>query len=243
MCCHLLVRKRCLCLALYFYLKHADLMAAPMLSINAFKAFELHVSCQPQEDGAGWRRQGLYVCLLVLSAALETHGQELQCGNLLQVCKDLLAPLESIIYQSGPLPPAVIHHSLLSRNAFSHFSPGHYFSLHEPAGPLGSGNASTLLASCLKRLTSSAAICLSTPATTHPKPSLQAEEMQSKISTDKCRGLEIVCPGGHRPVVPTDALCYLQKQVTNRPTHTPPDATSAWTCNTQTIISSENRSQ
>lgn len=133
-------------------------MAAPMLSIDAFKAFELHVSCQPQEDGAGWRRQGLRVRLLVLSAALETHGQELQHGNLLQVCKDLLAPLESIIYQSGPLPPAVIPRSLLSRNALSYFSPGHYFSLHEPAGPLGRGNASTLLDSCPKRLTSSAAI-------------------------------------------------------------------------------------
>lgn len=54
-------------------------------------------------------------------------------------------------------------------------------------------------------------------------PSLQADEMQPPISTDKHRGgLEIVCPGAHRSVMQTEALCYLQKQVTNRPTHTPP---------------------
>lgn len=57
-------------------------MATPMLSISAFKIFELPISCQQQEDGAGWRRQGLYAHLLVLSAALETHGQELQRGNM-----------------------------------------------------------------------------------------------------------------------------------------------------------------
>lgn len=174
-------------------------MAAPMLSIDAFKAFELHVSCQPQEDGAGWRRQGLRVRLLVLSAALETHGQELQHGNLLQVCKDLLAPLESIIYQSGPLPPAVIPRSLLSRNALSYFSPGHYFSLHEPAGPLGRGNASTLLDSCPKRLTSSAAIASPRQWQHTPNHHYRQNKWQPKISTDKHRGLEIVCPGGHKP--------------------------------------------
>lgn len=63
-CCHLLLKKRCLCLVLY-YLKHADFMATPMLSIDAFEILELRVSCQHQEDGTGWWRQDLCAPLLV----------------------------------------------------------------------------------------------------------------------------------------------------------------------------------
>lgn len=118
MCCHLWLKKRCLCLALYFYLKHADWMASPVLSINAFGLFELHVSCQDQEDGAGWRRWGLYPHLLVLSAAWETHGQDLQRGNFAPFSGDLLTSLESIIY----LRPTSCYH--IPCSAFSHFSPG-----------------------------------------------------------------------------------------------------------------------
>lgn len=82
MCCHLLLEKRCLCLVLYFYLKQDDLMATPMFSINAFKIFELYVSCQHQEETGGWRRQDLYAHLLGHSKALETHRQELQHASI-----------------------------------------------------------------------------------------------------------------------------------------------------------------
>lgn len=167
-------------------------MASPVLSINAFGLFELHVSCQDQEDGAGWRRWGLYPHLLVLSAAWETHGQDLQRGNFAPFSGDLLTSLESIIY----LRPTSCYP--IPCSAFSHFSPGHYFSLHEPAEAPGSSSASMPFATCPQCLTSSAATCLSVPGTTCPTPSSQAEEMQAPVSIDKQRGLEIVCPGEHR---------------------------------------------
>lgn len=90
-------------------------MASPVLSINAFGLFELHVSCQDEEDGAGWRRWGLYPHLLVLSAAWETHRQELQHGNFAPFSGDLLTSLEPTIYlrPTGCYPTPALH-SLIS---------------------------------------------------------------------------------------------------------------------------------
>lgn len=160
------------------------------------------------------REQGL-ICILGDSQETRMRGLTAQFPKFLMSFSHLWS-LEPM----GPACPAAIR-CLFCRNAGSHSSPGHYFPLHAPVEPLKAEDAH--------------APSPPVPVPANPTPALQAEETQPRLPQTSTKSLGLFSLGSTaQSCRPVPGVIYRNK---NWPTHAHAEKTSAWTCNTQTIIS------
>lgn len=194
-CCHFLLQTRCLCFS-----PHSDLQQVSNGSMLARR-----LSCTFHTNNRK-REQGL--CARLHPWRFPGSGD----GNIAPFPREMSFSHLWSPEPTGPTWPAAIR-CLLCTTAGSRFSPGHYFSPHAPADPLEAAGCSCPLPSCVTT-------CLSVPVTTNPTPALQAEETRAQLPQTSTNTLGLFSLGSTAQSCRPVRGCDLQKQKTDRQTHT-----------------------